>query len=231
MYFMQWHLSWVKYQFQPLCKQHLGAKAIMAAYPDKGWALSTMKKICHRVDRMGSAAVCKPGCGRLKSACSEANIAALKELICLQEGETVQHSSNREIAAKLNISDRSVRRIREAGSASYCICSVPAQVISDATKEKWLHRSMPSLCRFKVCDRKQHSLYWEKKFCLNPLLLVPLHTPTTSCLSLRVHLLCASFCVFVMFMLQNTVFRSTPISLSAWWYYPLDAVVFRILNL
>jgi len=31
-----------------LREQRLGAKAIMAAYPDKGWALSTVK-ICQRV--------------------------------------------------------------------------------------------------------------------------------------------------------------------------------------
>ena len=49
----------------------------MAAYPDKGWALSTVKKICQRVDRMGSATECKVGCGRPKSALPEANIAAV----------------------------------------------------------------------------------------------------------------------------------------------------------
>jgi len=49
----------------------------MAAYPDKGWALSIVKKICQRVDRMGSATECKAVCGRPKSACSEAHVAAV----------------------------------------------------------------------------------------------------------------------------------------------------------
>ena len=49
----------------------------MAAYLDNGWALSTVKKICQRVDRTGSATECKAGCGRLKSALPEANIAAV----------------------------------------------------------------------------------------------------------------------------------------------------------
>jgi len=44
----------------------------MAAYLDKGWALSTVKKICQRVDRTGSATEYKAGCGRPKSVCSEA---------------------------------------------------------------------------------------------------------------------------------------------------------------
>jgi len=51
--------------------------AIRAAYPDKGWALSTVKKICQRVDRTGSARERKSGCGQPKSACSEADIAAV----------------------------------------------------------------------------------------------------------------------------------------------------------
>jgi len=55
-----------------LREQCLGAKAIMAAYLDKGWALSIVKKICQHTDRTGSATEHKPGCGRLKSARSEA---------------------------------------------------------------------------------------------------------------------------------------------------------------
>jgi len=35
-----------KMQIPSLRKQRLGAKAIMAAYPDKGWTLSTGKNIC-----------------------------------------------------------------------------------------------------------------------------------------------------------------------------------------
>jgi len=50
---------------------------IMAAYLNKGWALSTVKKICQRVYQTGSAKICKAGCGRPKSALPEANIAAV----------------------------------------------------------------------------------------------------------------------------------------------------------
>jgi len=51
----------------------------MATYLDKGWALSTVKKICQRVSvyRTGSATECKVGCGRSKSALPEANNAAV----------------------------------------------------------------------------------------------------------------------------------------------------------
>ena len=50
-----------KMRIQALCQQCLGAKAIMAAYPDKGWALSIVKKICQHVDRTGSATERKAG--------------------------------------------------------------------------------------------------------------------------------------------------------------------------
>jgi len=123
-----------KMRIQTLREQHL-AKAIMAAYTVKGRALSTVKKICQRVDRTGSATERKAGCGRSKSVRSEANIAAVEELICLQEGETGQHSSSREIAAKLNITDISVRRIAKQDLHITAFCRVPAQVINDATKE------------------------------------------------------------------------------------------------
>jgi len=58
-------------------EQRLGAKAIMAAYRDRGWVLSTVKNICQRVYQTGSATERKAGCGRPKSARSEANIAAV----------------------------------------------------------------------------------------------------------------------------------------------------------
>jgi len=66
-----------KMEIQTLREQRLGSKAIMAAYPDKDGALSTVKKICQRVDQTGSATERKVGCGRPKSARSEANIAAV----------------------------------------------------------------------------------------------------------------------------------------------------------
>jgi len=66
-----------KMRIQSLCEQCLRAKAVMAAYPDKSWVLSTVKNIFQCVDRTGSTTERKAGCGRPKSACSEANIAAV----------------------------------------------------------------------------------------------------------------------------------------------------------
>ena len=53
-----------KLRMQTLRKQGLGEKAIISSYPDKGWKLGTVKKVCSRVDRTGSAILRKPGSWR-----------------------------------------------------------------------------------------------------------------------------------------------------------------------
>jgi len=53
-----------KLRTQTLREQGLGAKAIMSSYPDKGWKLSTVKKVCSPVDHTGSAILRKLGSGR-----------------------------------------------------------------------------------------------------------------------------------------------------------------------
>jgi len=83
----------------------------MAAYPQNYWKLSTVKTICKRADQRGSATERKAGSGRPKSSRLDTNIARVEEFICSQEGQSGQHLSTREIAAKLDISDRSVCRI------------------------------------------------------------------------------------------------------------------------
>ena len=43
-----------KVRIQTLREQGLGAKAIKAAYPQKGWKLRTLQKICQRIDKTGA---------------------------------------------------------------------------------------------------------------------------------------------------------------------------------
>jgi len=65
-----------KMQIQTWREQRLGAKTIMYAYPDKGWALSTVKKICQRVDQMGLQQ-------NAKLAVVSQNLRALKQTLLL----------------------------------------------------------------------------------------------------------------------------------------------------
>ena len=53
-------------------EQGLGAKSIISSYTDKGWKLSTVKKVCSRVDHTGSAVLRKPGSGTGRPATASA---------------------------------------------------------------------------------------------------------------------------------------------------------------
>ena len=53
-----------KHYNDKLHMQPFGAKSIISSYPDKGWKLSTVKKVCSRVDHTGSAILRKPSNGR-----------------------------------------------------------------------------------------------------------------------------------------------------------------------
>ena len=50
---------------QMLREQGLGAKAIISSQPDKRWKLNTVKKVCRRVDLIGSAFLRKQSSRRL----------------------------------------------------------------------------------------------------------------------------------------------------------------------
>ena len=108
-------------RIQTLREQGLGAKAILAAYPEKGWKLGTIKKMCQRIDKMGSVIERKAGSGRPKSVRSAANIAEVQELICSQDGQPGTSHSTRQIARETGISRTSVRRIArvDLGLSSY----------------------------------------------------------------------------------------------------------------
>ena len=157
-----------KLRIQTLREQRYGAKAIVSAYPLKNWRLSTVKKICQRVDLTGSATERKPGSGRPKTARSSANVARVEELICSQEDEAGQHSSIREIAAELDISSRSVRRIAKEDLRLTAFRRVPTQIISNnATKQKRLKQAK-ALRRLKSRDLKRVFFPVKKNFYLNP---------------------------------------------------------------
>jgi len=48
-------------QIQTLREQGLGAKAIRARHPAKKWNLNTLKSICRRIDKTGSAVIQQTG--------------------------------------------------------------------------------------------------------------------------------------------------------------------------
>lgn len=156
-----------KLRIQTLREQKLGAKAIVAAYPMKGWSLSTVKDICRRVDKRGSATERKAGSGRPRSVSTAENIAEVGDMICSQDGASGIHASIREIASHLNIGKSSVHRIAKKELKLNAFRRVPAQVLSDPTRLKRLERARALLRRLKVRDNKRIFFTDEKNFYLN----------------------------------------------------------------
>jgi inhibitor of nuclear factor kappa-B kinase subunit alpha len=157
-----------KLRIQTLREQGLGAKAIRAAYPDKHWSLSTLQKICHRVNERGSAAERKKGSGRPKTARTEQNVEAVELLICSQEGRPGTHSSTREIAEQLGISHTSVSNIAKKDLRLKSFRRIPGQVLNATTRQKRLTRCRQLLRRCTVQKTRRLFFTDEKVFYLDP---------------------------------------------------------------
>lgn len=157
-----------KMRIQTLREQGYGAKAICKAYPNKGWSLSTVSKICKRVDERGSAAERKVGSGRPRTARTEENIDAVDDLICSQENRPGTSKSTRQIALQLQISERSVRNIAHKDLGLKSFKRVPVQVITDATMTKRLERCKCLLGRLTEAKCKRVFFTDEKAFYLDP---------------------------------------------------------------
>ena len=100
-----------KMRIQTLCEQGYGARAVCKAYADKCWSLSTVSKICKRVDECGSATERKFCSGRPRTVRIAENIEAVGELLCLQKDRPGTSKSTRQVALQLQISEKSVRNI------------------------------------------------------------------------------------------------------------------------
>ena len=55
-------------RLQTLHEYGLGVKAVVKAYPEKQWKLSSVQIICQRIDMTGSVVDRRAGSGRSKSA-------------------------------------------------------------------------------------------------------------------------------------------------------------------
>jgi len=157
-----------KMRIQTLREQGFGAKAIVSAYEHKQWKLCTVKSICRRIDKSGSANERKVGRGRPKIARSAENIAKVQELICSQDDQPGTSKSTRQVAQHIGISARSVRRIAKCDLGLSAFKRKPVQVITEATRLKRLARSKSLLRRLTSQKLKRVFFTDEKIFYLNP---------------------------------------------------------------
>ena len=157
-----------KMRIQTLREQGMGYRTILSRYPGKDWKLNTVKAICKRIDKTGSAVVRQAGSGRPKTARTAANIAAVSELICSQEDLPGTSRSTREISGELNICLTSVRNIAKLDLHLSAFKRVPAQVINENTRLKRLSRSKQLLRRLTVALTKRTFFTDEKVFYIHP---------------------------------------------------------------
>ena len=153
-----------KMRIQTLREQRLGYRAILAKYPEKKWSLNTVKTICKRVDVTGSAVVRKPGSGRPRTVRTAENIEKVGELICSQESQPGTSKSTRQISTTLNVHRSSVQRIakRDLGLSSFR--RIPAQIITEAVKQKRRERCQKLIRRLPSTTMKKVFFTDEKNF-------------------------------------------------------------------
>lgn len=157
-----------KMRIQTLREHGYGARKICKAYPDKCWNLSTIIKICKRVDDRGSATERKGGSGRPKTARTAENIDTVEQLLCSQENKPGTSKSTRQAALQLGISQGSVRNIAKKDLGLKSFKRVSAQVITDATKKKRLERCTAMLRRLTATKCRRVFFTDEKTFYLDP---------------------------------------------------------------
>jgi len=87
-----------------------GAKCICKEFPNKNWAVSSVKDLLHKIDKTNSISR-KVGSGRKQTVQITQNIERVAELICKQEGNPGSSKSLWEIQKLTGISGTSVRRI------------------------------------------------------------------------------------------------------------------------
>jgi inhibitor of nuclear factor kappa-B kinase subunit alpha len=157
-----------KMRIQTLYEQGIRGKAIIAAYPTKGWKLCSVEAICRRVRDRGSAILRKAGSGRPKSARCTEKIQQVAELICSQEGRPGSRKSTRQIAKAVRVSATSVRRIAKRDLGLVCFKRTPVQVITEGTTQKRLGRCKALLKRLTLQKTKRVFFTDEKVFYLSP---------------------------------------------------------------
>ena len=157
-----------KMRIQTLREQGLGAKAICKAYPEKAWAISTISKICKRVDNCGSAVERKIGSGQPRTVRTAETIEKVAEMLCSQDDQPGTGQSTRQVARQLQISRSSIQRIAKNDLKLKSFKRIGVQLLSDSMKAKRLERCRALLTRLTQAKCMRVFFTDEKVFYLDP---------------------------------------------------------------
>lgn len=127
----------IKFLRQSKC---YGAKRFLSEFPEKHWSLSGLTRLLNKIDSSGTTERSK-GSGRPRTARSAQNVEQVEELALSQETMPQSHSTQREIARTLRISQSSVNRIVRNDLRLTCFKKHRAQELTDANKQARLQRA------------------------------------------------------------------------------------------
>jgi len=124
-----------------------GAKRFLAEFPSKPWSLSGLKRLIKKIDDTGSTAHAT-GAGRPRTARCDDNIQHVEQLALSQEDKPGTHSTQREIARELGISQPTVQRILKKDLRFRCFKKRRATELTEANKLSRLQRARQLLQKY-----------------------------------------------------------------------------------
>ena len=141
-------------------KWNYGARKIIAEFPDKGWTESGVKRILKKIDEEGSIER-KEGSGRPRTARTEENIDEVEQRI-LSQDDPGSHETPAEIAATMDISKSSVRRIAKKDLELVPLKRVKGQKLNETDEDKRVARGT-KLLRSLTRDRVDVTFFSDEK--------------------------------------------------------------------
>src|SRR5215469_8828939 len=128
-----------------------GWRRLMAEFPQKNWNKGSINSLIRKVKDTGSTSR-RVGSGRPKSARTDENITAVKELILSQEDRPQTHRSTRQISREIGLAQSSVVRIIRRDLKLKCFKKRRAQELSEANRQARLIRCRMLLKKYSTHD-------------------------------------------------------------------------------
>ena len=110
-----------------------GAKRFLKEFPLKNWSLAGLKRLIKNIDEYGSADR-RPGSGGRRTARTDANVAAVQELVMSQDSQPGMHRTLNEIASEVGVSKATVHTIVHRDLALKCLKKKRAQELTEANR-------------------------------------------------------------------------------------------------
>ena len=127
--------------------KHYGAKRFLEEFPSKPWSRSGLKRLIKKIDKTGSIAR-SSGAGRPRAARCDDTIKCVEQLAMSQEDNPGTHSTQREIAREIGISQPTVQRILKKDLRLRCFKKRRATELTEANKVARLRRARQFLRKY-----------------------------------------------------------------------------------